>query len=174
MDICNFRPFLPFFGRLLSQQIDLQSERLCTKVFDLWALGFDFPQIIHSTVYVLELWFWKKGKKSFFFIFLDMIFTTILRKIVGARDKPQGLLMEYVENKLTSQCWQSPGQWKLTIPYCFHGKSTFFLTKEVVMIYIMMSECLSTCVSQKITTFSSCIKVRFEMCSKMFEKLFHK
>ena len=127
----------------------------------LWSLDlrFDFPQIIHSTVYVLELGFRKKGHQSLFSIFLEMTLTKILRKILGARDTPQGLFMEDVENKMTSQCWQSLWQWKLIIPYCFHGKFTF-LTKEAVMIYIMM-KFLSICVSQKITTFSGSGKARF-------------
>ena len=60
LDICNLRLYLPFFwkiakpaGRFAKWTVMHQS---------LWSLGFrfDFPQIIHSTVYVLELWFWKK------------------------------------------------------------------------------------------------------------------
>ena len=35
-----------------------------------------------------------------------------------------------LRTKMASQCWQSLGQRKLTIPYCFHGKSTFFFNKR--------------------------------------------
>ena len=55
LDICNLRLYLPFFwkiakpaGRFAKWTVMHQS---------LWSLGFrfDFPQIIHSTVYMLQL-----------------------------------------------------------------------------------------------------------------------
>ena len=59
-----------------------------------------------------------------------MIFTTILRKIVGARDKPQGLLMEYVENKNGESVLTIPRAKKIDNTLLFSWKIYFFFNKR--------------------------------------------